>query len=80
MLQIYGLYLMSHLLQSSSQLSCAETYAGPGPFSEPESQNIRDFVTSIQQNVVVRILTTFDDFFTPVNTMIIVPQSQKFQS
>merc|ERR1712183_857860 len=34
-------------IQSSSQLSCAETYAGPGPFSEPESQNIRDFVTSI---------------------------------
>jgi len=43
-------------IQSSSQLSCAETYAGPGPFSEPESQNIRDFVTSIQQNVVSYIM------------------------
>ena len=51
---------MSHLLQSSSQLSCAETYAGPGPFSEPESQNIRDFVTSIHQNVVVRHTIFYD--------------------
>ena len=44
-------------IQSSTQITCAETYSGPGPFSEPESANIRDFVTSIQQNVVVsRIL------------------------
>ena len=39
--------------QSSTQITCAETYAGPRPFSEPESRNIRDFVKSIQQNVVV---------------------------
>ena len=47
-------------IQSSTQITCAETYSGPGPFSEPESANIRDFVTSIQQNVVVsRILFNF---------------------
>jgi len=43
-------------IQSSTQITCAETYSGPGPFSEPESANIRDFVTSIQQNVVSYIM------------------------
>ena len=39
--------------QGGSSLSCMETYAGPRPFSEPESRNIANFVSSIQQNVVV---------------------------
>ena len=30
-----------------------ETYSGPGPYSEPETRNIREFVKSIQSNVVV---------------------------
>ena len=42
-------------VQGGTQLNCAETYSGPAPFSEPESRNIADFVTSIQQNVVVII-------------------------
>ena len=40
-------------IQGGTQLTCAETYSGPRPFSEPESRNIANFVTSIQQNVVV---------------------------
>merc|ERR1719412_1305942 len=39
-------------IQSGTQLNCMETYSGPAPFSEPETRNIRDFVTSIKQNVV----------------------------
>merc|ERR1719412_320765 len=39
-------------IQSGTQLNCMETYSGPGPYSEPETRNIREFVKSIQQNVV----------------------------
>ena len=58
-------------IQSSTQITCAETYSGPGPFSEPESANIRDFVTSIQQNVVVsRILFNFffQHYYFPISS------------
>ena len=40
-------------IQSGTQLNCMETYSGPGPYSEPETRNIREFVKSIQPNVVV---------------------------
>ena len=40
--------------QSGTQQNCVETYSGSGPFSEPESKNIRNFVSSIKVNVVVR--------------------------
>ena len=40
-------------IQSGTQLNCMETYSGPGPYSEPETRNIREFVKSIQKNVVV---------------------------
>lgn len=43
----------SFSIHGGSSLSCAETYSGIAPFSEPESRNIADFVASIQQNVVV---------------------------
>jgi hypothetical protein len=46
-------------VQGGTQLNCAETYSGRAPFSEPESQNIRDFVSSIQQNVVVNFIFIF---------------------
>jgi len=39
-------------IQSGTQLNCMETYSGPGPYSEPETRNIREFVKSIQSNVV----------------------------
>jgi len=39
-------------IQSGTQLNCMETYSGPHAWSEPETRNIRDFVYSIQQNVV----------------------------
>ena len=38
---------------------CMETYAGPTPFSEPEARNIANFVSSIQQNVVVSLVVLF---------------------
>ena len=60
-------------IQSSTQITCAETYSGPGPFSEPESANIRDFVTSIQQNVVVSQIQL--DFF---NTIIYLGDNLQF--
>ena len=43
----------NHGIQSGTQFNCAETYSGSGPFSEPETANIRKFVSSIQQNLVV---------------------------
>ena len=42
--------------QAGSSQICMETYAGPAPFSEPEARNIANFVSSIQQNVVVRVV------------------------
>merc|ERR1739844_408844 len=39
-------------IQSGTQLNCMETYSGPGPYSEPETRNILEFVKSIQPNVV----------------------------
>ena len=42
-------------IQSGTQLNCMETYSGPHAWSEPETRNIRDFIYSIQQNVVVSI-------------------------
>merc|ERR1711976_778578 len=39
-------------IQSGTQLNCMETYSGPHAWSEPETRNIRDFIYSIQQNVV----------------------------
>ncbi|MEW6049808.1 MAG: M14 family zinc carboxypeptidase [Candidatus Zixiibacteriota bacterium] len=63
----------------SSSLPASETYRGTGPFSEPETQNIRDFVNARQfvichnihtySNLVLwpfgydRIYTHRDDFF-----------------
>ena len=38
-----------------SHLTCVDSYAGPGPFSEPENRNIAHFVSSIRQNVVVSV-------------------------
>jgi len=43
-------------VQGGTQLTCAETYSGPAPFSEPESRNIANFVTSIQKNLVSYIM------------------------
>jgi len=37
----------------ASKDPCQETYAGPGPFSEPESQAVRDFVTTLGASVKV---------------------------
>merc|ERR1712066_286187 len=31
--------------QGGTRINCAETYSGPGPFSEPESRNIANFVS-----------------------------------
>ena len=42
-------------IQAGSSLSCVETYAGPGPFSEPETRNIANFVASIQQKQTVMV-------------------------
>ena len=44
-----------HSLQSGTQEHCAATYSGTGPFSEPETDNIRNFVSSIQENLVVSV-------------------------
>ena len=44
-----------HGLQSGTQEQCAATYSGTGPFSEPETDNIRNFVSSIQENLVVSV-------------------------
>jgi hypothetical protein len=44
-----------HILQSGTQEHCAATYSGTGPFSEPETENIRNFVSSIQENLVVSV-------------------------
>ncbi|SEQ39840.1 M14 family zinc carboxypeptidase [Neolewinella agarilytica] len=35
----------------SSSSTCSDSYRGPGPFSEPESQAIRDFTTSIGASI-----------------------------
>lgn len=45
--------------QAGSSQTCMETYAGPTPFSEPEARNIANFVSSIQQNVVVSLVVLF---------------------
>jgi Zinc carboxypeptidase len=37
----------------ASQYSDSETYYGPGPFSEPESQNIRELVSSRQVTTLI---------------------------
>ena len=42
-------------IQAGSNLACVETYAGPGPFSEPETRNIANFVASIQQKQTVMV-------------------------
>ncbi|CAG7670970.1 unnamed protein product, partial [Allacma fusca] len=34
---------------------CSETYSGPGVFSEPETQAIRDFITKINNELVAYI-------------------------
>ena len=44
-----------HTLSSGTQQHCASTYSGAGPFSEPETANIRKFVSSIQENLVVSV-------------------------
>jgi len=41
-----------HSRNSGTQEQCAGTYSGTGPFSEPETDNIRNFVSSIQENLV----------------------------
>lgn len=36
----------------ASNSSCDETYAGPYPFSEPETKSLSEFITTIHENLV----------------------------